>query len=42
MNRFTWTDHAQAELRQIEQQQALEILHAPRSLPLTHGLLCQF
>jgi hypothetical protein len=28
VNRFTWTDHAQAELRRIEQQQALEILHA--------------
>lgn len=28
MNRFTWTDRAQAELRQIGQQQALEILHA--------------
>ena len=28
MKRFTWTDHAKSELRQIDRQQAMEILHA--------------
>ncbi len=28
MNRFVWTDRAKAELIQIDQRQALEILHA--------------
>ena len=28
MKRFTWTDKAKGELRQIDKQQAMAILHA--------------
>ncbi|MGD0134366.1 MAG: hypothetical protein ABSE57_20135 [Bryobacteraceae bacterium] len=28
MNKFIWTDHAKGQLRQIDREQALRILHA--------------